>query len=704
MSESPTTGNDAPTEQLSKELSLFDVYAICTGAMFSSGFFLLPGIAAAETGPSVVFAYLLSGLLIMPAALCVAELSTAMPKAGGAYYFLDRSLGPVVGASGGVSTWVALILKSAFALVGMGAYLAIFVDLPIKPVAVALIVAFTALNIIGAKESSGLQQILVATLVAVLAYFVVQGLFEVFSASGPKTARDFEEWFPFGLSGLFSTVGMVFVSYAGLTKVASVSEEVKDPDRNIPLGMLLSLATAIVIYTVGVFVMVDVLDPSAFREDLTPVATAGQAFFDWLPGEAGLWLIVIAAIAAFASTGNAGIMSASRYPLAMARDKLVPSFFGKIGRFDTPTIGILATGGLMIFVVVALDVATLAKLASAIQLLLFAMICLAVIVMRESQLEFYQPGFRTPLYPWLPLIGVTVPFWLIVEMGTSSILFSGGVLLAAVLWYFFYSQKHVERQGAIYHVFERLGEQSDEELSRELRLIISRKGNDEDELFEETVANAQVLGAEREATFEELLVQASNELSALTDTSPEELAERFLQEAEAGLAPRQGDIVIPHLRIGEVEHSYMVIMKTEEGIKSENGAQEAISDDLAGLIFLVSPIEQTGQHLRLLAQIATRVEAPDFLARWYEAQTEVELKALLLRDERSLKTTLPGGSAWAGKTVSEFDVPEGALLALIRRGSSTLIPNESTRLQGGDELLFVGDTDAIEQLEETFDV
>jgi Trk K+ transport system NAD-binding subunit len=148
----------------------------------------------------------------------------------------------------------------------------------------------------------------------------------------------------------------------------------------------------------------------------------------------------------------------------------------------------------------------------------------------------------------------------------------------------------------------------------------------------------------------------------------------------------------------------MVIMKTEEGIKSENGAQEAISDDLAGLIFLVSPIEQTGQHLRLLAQIATRVEAPDFLARWYEAQTEVELKALLLRDERSLKTTLPGGSAWAGKTVSEFDVPEGALLALIRRGSSTLIPNESTRLQGGDELLFVGDTDAIEQLEETFDV
>jgi amino acid transporter/mannitol/fructose-specific phosphotransferase system IIA component (Ntr-type) len=703
MSESTTSDDSAPSEQLSKELSLFDVYAICTGAMFSSGFFLLPGLAAAETGPSVVFAYLLSGLLIMPAALCVAELSTAMPKAGGAYYFLDRALGPVVGASGGLSTWIALILKSAFALIGMGAYLAIFVELPIKPVAVALIVAFTILNIVGAKESGGLQQILVATLVAVLTYFVVQGLYDVFSTTGPRATREFDEWFPFGLPGLFSTVGMVFVSYAGLTKVASVSEEVKDPDRNIPLGMLLSLATAIVIYTAGVYVMVDVLDPSAFREDLTPVATAGRAFFDWLPGEAGLWLIVIAAIAAFASTGNAGIMSASRYPLAMARDKLVPSVFGKIGRFDTPTIGILATGGLMVFVVVALDVATLAKLASAIQLLLFAMICLAVIVMRESQIDFYQPGFHTPLYPWLPLAGVTVPFWLIVEMGTSSILFSGGVVLAAVLWYFFYSQKHVERQGAIYHVFERLGRETDEDLSRELRLIISRKGGEKQDLFEETVADANVMWPDEPATFEELLVEASNELSPVTDVPADQLAQRFLQEAEAGLTPRQGDIVIPHLRIGEVEHAHMLIMKTENQVTSNDEAQSAISDDLEGLIFLVSPVEQTGQHLRLLAQIATRVEAPNFLSRWYHAQTEVELKALLLRDERTLQTTLSGGSRWTGQAVAEIDVPEAAVLALIRRGTTTFLPEKSLELQSGDELLFVGDADAIEQLEEDFE-
>ena len=122
---------------LKKNLTLFDVYAVSTGAMFSSGFFLLPGLATAQAGPAAIVAYLLAGVLILPAMFSVAELSTAMPKAGGAYYFLDRSLGPLAGTVGGIGTWLALVLKSAFALVGMGAYLVLFVDdVPIRSLAV----------------------------------------------------------------------------------------------------------------------------------------------------------------------------------------------------------------------------------------------------------------------------------------------------------------------------------------------------------------------------------------------------------------------------------------------------------------------------------------------------------------------------------------------------------------------------------------
>ena len=131
----------AEGKRLKKELKLFDIFAISTGAMFSSGFFLLPGLAAAQAGPSVILAYFIAGIFMVPAMVSMAELSTAMPRAGGPYYFLDRSLGPMVGTVGGLGEFLALALKSAFALVGMGAYLAIFVEVPIKPLAVALTVA-----------------------------------------------------------------------------------------------------------------------------------------------------------------------------------------------------------------------------------------------------------------------------------------------------------------------------------------------------------------------------------------------------------------------------------------------------------------------------------------------------------------------------------------------------------------------------------
>ena len=108
------------SKRLTKELTLFHVYALATGATLSSGLFLLPGLAARDVGPAVVLAYLLAAVPLVPAMFSVVELATAMPRAGGAYYFLDRSLGPLAGTIGGLGTWLALTLKTAFALVGLG--------------------------------------------------------------------------------------------------------------------------------------------------------------------------------------------------------------------------------------------------------------------------------------------------------------------------------------------------------------------------------------------------------------------------------------------------------------------------------------------------------------------------------------------------------------------------------------------------------
>jgi amino acid transporter/mannitol/fructose-specific phosphotransferase system IIA component (Ntr-type) len=681
---------------------LFDVYAISTGAMFSSGFFLLPGLAAAQTGPSVALAYLVAGLFILPAMFSVAELATAMPRAGGAYYFLDRALGPLVGTVGGLGTWLALVLKSAFALVGMGAYLGIYFDIPIKPLAIGLTVGFVLINILGAKETSGLQRVLVTALVAIMVFFIVQGLVAVSAeATGAGLKERFTPFFAFGFQGFMATVGFVFVSYAGLTKVASVAEEIREPDRNIPLGMVLSLATATIVYTVGVFIIVTVLPAEELRHDLRPVATAAQAFFGWLPGGAGVMLVVVAAIAAFASTGNAGILSASRYPLAMARDRLVSARFGKLGRFHTPTFAIVVTGLLMIGSIVFLDVEAIAKLASAFQLALFSLLCLAVVIMRESRIEGYDPGFRSPLYPWLQIIGFVTPFWLIAEMGQLAVVFTLGLITLTIGWYFAYGRARTIRAGAIFHTFARLGELQHAGLDLELRGIVKEKGLREEDPFDEVVARAAVLDLETEAAFADVIVAATQRLSKQTGVPADLLRVGFEDEVAAGFMPVARGAALPHLRIAEgLERPVMLIVRSVAGI-----VIRAEAERVHAIFFLLSPEDEPGQHLRLLGHLATHVDDPGFVERWLRAGDADELRGTLLREERSLSLRLhrqDRAAEWIGCAIMELELPRDSLIALIRRGAHGIIPHGDTVLQEGDRVTVIGGREAIRKLAERY--
>lgn len=691
--------------KLAKELNLFDVYAISTGAMFSSGFFLLPGLASAESGPAVVIAYLIGGVMVLPAMLSAAELSTAMPRAGGPYYFLDRSLGPMVGTIGGLGTWFALIFKSAFALIGMGAYLAIFVDLPIKPVAITLVVFFMLMNIVGVKKTSGLQGILVVTLVSILIFFVVQGLYSIFSSGVTEVVeQQFTPFLPFGYEGLISTVGLIFVSYAGLTQVASVAEEVQNPDRNIPLGMILSLITATVIYVLGVFVMVGVLEADALREDLTPVATAAEAMMTWLPYDGGLLLVVIAAIAAFASTGNAGIMSAARYPFAMARDKLLWSRFTKVGRFDTPTVAIMITSGVMIFFILALDVQDIAKLASAFMLLIFGFLNLAVIIMRESRIEEYDPGFNSPFYPWMQVAGMLVTVWLIAEMGIVSVLFTIGMIIACMVYYYYFAFKHVKREGAIYHVHARLGKRRYEGLEHEMRNILREKGLRDEDPYEELVSRSNVIDLDESSDYDDIVKQACDLFSEKLNTSIDNLYKAFTQFDEGSVIPISEGVALNHSRIDNDVLPEMVLVRIRQGLRVDNERSESFevdSENLSCIIFLISPKSNSGQHLRIIAQIAEMVGSSSFIERWNAAENEGELREILLRDERFLKLELSADNntqEFIGKMIKDVTLPGQSLITIIRRKGEIKIPHGITVLQEGDELSIIGEIEDIKEL------
>jgi amino acid transporter/mannitol/fructose-specific phosphotransferase system IIA component (Ntr-type) len=697
----------ASSEKLQKNLTLFDVYAISTGAMFSSGFFLLPGIATAETGPSVILAYLVAGVLIMPAMFSMSELSTAMPKAGGAYYFLDRSLGPLAGTVGGLGTWLALVFKSAFALIGMGAYLAIFFDVPIKPLAAALTVAFAAINIFGAKETSGLQRVLVSVLVGVLVFYLMQGFVAVSGQEASAIGDQLSPAFPFGATGFLATIGLVFVSYAGLTKVASVAEEVQNPDRNIPLGMVLSLLTATAIYVLGVFVMVTMLDADALRSDLTPVATSGELFMNWLPGSTGLILIVVAAIAAFASTGNAGILSASRYPLAMARDRLVPEPFAKLGRFGTPTLSVLVTAGLMMLIIFGLSEEGVAKLASAFQLLIFALLNLAVIIMRESGIPSYAPGYRSPLYPWMQVAGIVIALLLIAEMGNLSILFTGGIVLAGIGWYFYYARQYVGREGAIYHLFARLGKFRYDGLDSELHTILEEKGTGDASDFDRLVGRAPVIQLDTPKLYDAVVRDVAEHLAEQTGLSVDKIEQGFLKGSQYSGTSISHGAALPYFLASGIEQEELVMVQCQSGICVEfEQDDERDVEPVYAFFFLLSPKADQSQHLRTQATLANRTDEESFLTEWRAAQNEQEIKETLLHHERYVSLHLLSGTpteSFIDQRVADLNMPAGNLVALVRRNGQIHIPNGSTTLSEGDRITIIGDAAGINRLYELYE-
>ena len=250
------------TKTLERDLGLGAVFAISVGAMIGSGIFILPALALKIAGPAVIVAYLLAGLLVVPAALSKSEMATAMPEAGGTYLYIERGMGPLLGTVAGVGTWFSLSFKSALALVGGVPYLVLLFDLPVKPVALGLAAFLVVVNLLGAKQTGRLQTVIVSIMLVALGWFVA-------GSAGKVQQANYQDFFLGGWAGLLAATGLVFVSYAGVTKVASVAEEVEDPGRNIPLGILGSLGFTTLLYVGIVAVMVGVTEAGSVAGAVT---------------------------------------------------------------------------------------------------------------------------------------------------------------------------------------------------------------------------------------------------------------------------------------------------------------------------------------------------------------------------------------------------------------------------------------------------
>lgn len=427
-------------KSLERSLGLFAVVAISVGAMLGGEIFVLPAVAAQLTGPSLWLAYLVAALLVMPAALSKAELATAMPDSGGAYLYIERAMGPLSGTVAGIGLWLSLLLKSTFALAVLGSYLSLVVDVSTTVVGLLLLVFVAVLNVVGVRRVSAIQKYIVGGCLVVLTALLVIGRVKLPAASAGV------EFMSGGIGGFAAAVGLVFISYAGVTKIAAIAEEVRDVSRTIPLGMLISLLTIAALYTGLGWVLARAYTPDALLGDQTPIATMAQAAV----GPWGATVIAITAVFALLGMTNAGLLAASRFPFAMARGQLAPTPLAKIDRrFVTPIPAIMLSAATMAVFLLTLDVVKIAKLASAFMIAAFMAVNLSVIIFRESRAKWYTPTFRAPLYPFLQAFGILAGGAILVSLGSFPLL---GIAIAFVVGsglYFGYGRRRVDRVGVL---------------------------------------------------------------------------------------------------------------------------------------------------------------------------------------------------------------------------------------------------------------
>jgi amino acid transporter/nucleotide-binding universal stress UspA family protein len=443
-------------EELAKDLGPLAALTIGVGTMIGAGIFVLPGEAAGVAGPLIAASFVVGGVISLFTALSASELGTAMPKAGGSYYYVNHALGPLFGSIAGMGNWMGLAFASAFYMLGFGGFLLELVPIPsielvvftLTPAQVAALAAgclFIGVNYVGAKETGWLQNLIVITLVAILTVFTVLGAL----TADVSTLRPFA---PFGYEALLPGTALVFVSYLGFAKITTVAEEIKNPGRNLPLAIVGSVLIVTIMYGIIMVVLMGVINWSELAASATPVIDVAEIAFEnavgW--GSLGGALLLFAGLLATASSANASILASSRINFAMGRDKLVTNWLNDIHeRFATPYRSIAVTGALILLFITIGNIKTLAKAGSVLHLIVYGLMNISLIVMREADVDVYEPEFTVPLYPVTPILGAVLSFGLIwfmdpIEIGLAAAFVGGGVI-----WYYVYARTQTTKQGIL---------------------------------------------------------------------------------------------------------------------------------------------------------------------------------------------------------------------------------------------------------------
>ncbi len=428
--------------RLAREMSTMDATLIGVGAMIGAGIFVLIGIAAGVAGPALILSFILNGLIALLTAMSYAELGSCYHDAGGGYLWVKEGLPKWNGFISGWMSWFAHAVACSLYALGFGAYfnhVLVALNLtipewgffsPQKILAVITTILFAYVNFRGAAETGKIGNLVTLTKIIILLIFIGFGL-ELILRKGDWQST-FSPFFAYGSEGVFKAMGLTFIAFQGFEVIAQSSEEIKNPSKNIPRAVFLSLLIVFPIYILVAFTAIGTVNsgsipPWAYLAQLkeTALVNVAENFF-----KGGGILILFGGLISTISALNATIYSSSRVAFAMGRDRNFPSFFSKVHPENhTPHWSILISLLIIIIMAVSLPVEDVASAADIMFLLLFLQVNLAMIKLRKKRPDLNR-GFKVPLFPYLSIIGIVLLFFLAVNMLSYSL----KAWLVTVIW------------------------------------------------------------------------------------------------------------------------------------------------------------------------------------------------------------------------------------------------------------------------------
>jgi APA family basic amino acid/polyamine antiporter len=409
---------------LKRTLNLLDATSVGIGAIIGAGIFVVLGIAIGYAGPSIIISIIIAGIVASFTAFSFAELGSAIPKEGGAYEFAFELISPFAGFVVGCLWLFAQIVAGAAISLGFASYfVAIFPTLSIKTVAVVAALTLTGLNLIGIKQSATVNNILVIIKIAVLCLFIGFGMLQIHP-------QNFSQFSPNGVFGVLQGAGFIFFAYLGFGRIAALGEEVKNPERNLPLSVLIALTVSVIIYVLTGLTATGLQDYRILAQSGSPIAEAAKAMGNFTVVAA----VSFGALIATVSVLLTNLIGLSRVAFAMARNGQLPKSVAKVSsRFGTPYISILAMGALLTILAFALDLKQTVAITSFAILSTHLIVNLSAIRLRKKMPS--STKFRVPFYPLIPSLGLLSCIILMFSLPLESWIVAAIVLAISAVSY-----------------------------------------------------------------------------------------------------------------------------------------------------------------------------------------------------------------------------------------------------------------------------